>query len=52
MMTHAEAKNILLERFKALPKKARDNLAWHAKKGTRILCGETFALYTDGDGGG
>lgn len=45
---------ILLMAFKNLSFDQRQALAYHAKRGTRIVCGSKDAamVYTDGKGGG
>jgi len=51
-MTKAQAKKILVQAFRALPKADRDRLLWHVEEGTHICCGKKEAdLYTDGHGG-
>ena len=53
VVTKAQAKKILVQAFKALPKADRDRLLWHVEEGTHICCGKREAyLYTDGKGGG
>lgn len=42
---------ILAECFAALPDENLGNLAYHLRRGTPILCGETAYLYADGRGG-
>lgn len=43
--------DILATCFLALPDEGLRNLAYHLKRGTRILCGKKAHLYADGEGG-
>ena len=38
--------------FRALTRKQRANLLWHAENGTVICCGEDAFVWSDGNGGG
>lgn len=51
-MTKLRAKRILVAAFKALPKRDRDRLLWHAVAKTAICCGKKWSLFADGKGGG
>ena len=51
-MTKKQAKKMLVESFKRLPKRDRDRLLYHVQKGTKILCGDNWQRYIDGKGAG
>jgi hypothetical protein len=38
--------------FSTFTKAQKENVLYHLKKGTPILCGEAATLYTNGIGGG
>lgn len=40
----------LVQAFKALPKAARANLAWHLTQKTPVFCGRQSTWWTDGSG--
>jgi len=42
---------ILVKAFRALPKAARANLAWHLAQKTPVFCGGRSTWWTDGTGG-
>ena len=50
-MTQREAKSILLKCFRMLTPTRRKRLAWHAAKGTPVLCGRYWISFIDGCGG-
>ena len=52
MTSNGRAIRVLVECFRALPNKDKRRLLDHAKKRTRICCGEDAWMYADGKGGG
>ncbi len=51
-MTRGVARRLVIERMRRLPKRARDNLLWHAENGTPILCRDDAQKFYRDDGGG
>lgn len=48
----ARAKEVMTNCLEALPSKAKENLRYHLKAKTPILCGRAGKFYTDGKGAG
>lgn len=51
-MNKEEAYHYMREAFDRLEEDEKENLRFHAKRRTPILCGKWAAWWTDGDGAG
>lgn len=51
-MTRREAFEVMVGAATALTDEEKENLRWHLRRGTKILCRNMAFHYADGKGGG
>ena len=52
LLSQSEAKRVLVEAFKRLPKRNRENLLFHLTAGTPICCGKVAWQWLTPEGAG